>query len=166
MTDIEAEIEALASRAVDGLEDAGEARLKRAHIRRAYAEAIIRQVAARHGVSVDAILRKHQSRQKHHVVMARANAACLLHDAQYSYPEIGRLMGMSHHSQAIRAVLQWQAHLAGQTEVQVDEVTGREAIALIEKHGLTIRTAAAWLEVPYLKLKGRIGTIRSRERSK
>ena len=159
---IDAEIEALAARLVDGVEDAGAVRMAKAHARRSVAEAIIRQVAARHGVSVAAILRKHEARQKHHVVMARAQAAYLLRGEKYSYPEIARLMGMSHHSQAMRAVQQWADRLAGQADVQVDEETGLAALALIEKHGLTTRTAANWLEVPHLKLKGRIGTIRAR----
>lgn len=158
------ELNALIDRVIDDGDDPAAARLARAHQRRSFAEALIARVAARHAVAVDAIKSRHRSRSKHHVVMARAQVCWLLHDAGYSYPEIARLLDMSHHSQALRGKRQWDDKLAGRDKV-VDEATGREALALMERHSLSVAEAADWLEVSPVRLKGRIGTIRSRERA-
>lgn len=163
MTEIDAEIEALASRAVDGLEDVGEARLKRAHVRRSFAEAILRQVAARHAVMVTAILRKHQSRQLNHVVMARAQACHLLYAAGYSYPEIAKLLGMSHHSQAMRSRQLWTDHLAGKL-VTVSEADGRRALAIMRRFDLSVAKAAERMGLSPVKLKARISTIKAKDK--
>lgn len=156
------ELTALIDRVIDDGTDPAEARLQKAHQRRSFAEALISRVAARHAVALDAMKRRHRSRSKHHVVMARAQACWLLHEAGYSYPEIARLLELSHHSQALRGKRQWDDKLAG-LDKMVDEETARRALALIAKHGLTIAEAADWLEVSPLRLKGRIGTMRARE---
>jgi len=155
------EIEALAARVAEGLEDAGQARLTKAHVKRTYAEALIRQVSARHGVAVAAVLRKHEARQKPHVVSARAQIAALLYEAEYSYPEIARLLAMSHHSQAMRARQQHIDRLAG-ADVTVDIETGRIAQSMIRKHGLTVRQAAERLDVSPLRLKARLSTLKGK----
>ena len=157
-----AEIEALAAKAVEGTADAGEVRLARANTRRSAAEAIVRQVAVRHAVTVDAIKGNHKSHRKAHVVMARAHSCWLLYEAGYSYPSIATLLDMSHHSLAIRGKKMWADHLAGKN-VRVDEATGRRARALMLRYDLTQAQAAERLGVSHMKLKARLDTMRAKD---
>lgn len=160
---VQEEIDALADRVVASLEDAGEARMAKAQVRRSYAEALVRKVSGAHGVTVKAVLGQHRARQKAHVVMARAQAAYLLRQASFSYPEIARLLSMSHHSQAMRGVRQWEDKLAG-LDKMVDEATARKAMVMMRRLGLTMSEVAERLEVSPLRLRGRIGIIRDREK--
>lgn len=157
---IDAEIDALAARAVDGLEDVGAARLAKAHVRRSYAEAIVRQVCARHGVTQKAVLGK---RRLHHLVMARAQIAAVLYEGGYSFPQIAALLGWSHHSQAMRNRQLWLDHRAGLLE-RVTEAEGRKALILMRRNGWSAAEAARSMGVSPVKLKGRISTIRAKEK--
>lgn len=157
------EIEAMAARAV-GREDPGSVRLHAMQLRKDLSDEVIRQVCARHGVSIAAVAGNHPANRKHHVVMARAHAAHALRQTGASYPQIAKDLGMSHHSQAMRGEEAWSEHLAGAAET-VDEPTGRRALALMTKYDLTIRQAAQRLGVSHLKLKGRIGTIRAKAKN-
>lgn len=157
------EISALVDRLVGPIEDRGEARLREAHLRQSVVDAIVKRISMLHAVSADALTGRHKAKSLHHVVMARAHAAHALRAAGYSFPQIGRALG-SDHSQAQRWNDLWSDHAAGNLK-PVDEATGRRALAIMRRYDLSTRQAAERLGVSHLKLKGRISTIRSKDKA-
>lgn len=155
------ELQALIDAQLAGVQDAGQARLMEAGIRKALADGLISGIAARHGVTTSAVTGRHHSSRKHHVIMARSQTAYTLYANGFSHGQIAKLLGLSGDDQSIRSRQLWIDHLGGRLRtVTYDE--GMEALAMIEAEGLSVFQAAERLNLSPARLRDRIKTIKSK----
>lgn len=141
-------------------DDEGQKRLVHAQLQRTAVERAMARITATHGISADALTRRHKAKQKPHVVDARANlVADLYATGLFSYPELAVRLGYSTHHAVMHLRDKWLARQAG-TDEAVSDREALEAHRLTRDEGMTLREAAAALEINHAKLRGRISWMK------
>lgn len=118
-------------------------------------QAVIRQVAAAHGVTADALRWPDGTprRRREHLVLARANAAWALREQNgVALRTVARLLGLKHHASVLWLVQVWKDRLAGRLAPVTDDQAGQVRHAMTA-HGMTLEQACDFVGVGVTRFK-------------
>lgn len=136
-----------------GSEDMGLTRLEQAQRRKEIVEEVCAMVAQRHALRADVVRTAPPPfRHYRHVVMARAHAADVLHQAGFRYAEIGRALCMDRTS-AKRAVLRWRDHAEGRLETVSEDQA--HAVRDLITAGMSMAGACAQVGIGVTRFQSR-----------
>lgn len=140
-----------------GSADLGLERSEKAQRRHEMVEEVCALVGQRHALTAKTVRYAPHDRNLHHIVMARSHAAEVLHNAGFSYAEIGRALAVNS-TTARRMVLRWKDRVAN----RLDKVTEDEAHAVRDliKAGMTEAEACDQVGVGVIKFQSREQVMR------
>lgn len=136
-----------------GCGDIAHARLEKAARNLGLVEEVCAMVAQRHALRAEVVRTAPPPfRHYRHVVMARAHAANVLHDAGFRYAEIGRALCMDRTS-AKRAVLRWRDHAGGRLETASEDQA--HAVRDLMTAGMSMAGACAQVGIGVTRFQSR-----------